>query len=211
MTNTNASHKTPPAPVFTQVRQIGIVVRDLETAIWHYSNDYGIGPWQRHERLTPENAADVRIHGQPAPLWNVAAASAMVGDVMWELIEPRDEKSIFADFLAKTGGGVHHLAVTTPNFDAAVAASEQGGEALALSGTFSGIRVAYLPTDRDLGVILEIFAEVARQPIGAGRGLAVCTGTAGIAQTRRARSQGGAPRYWKRTGHPTSHLTPRNG
>jgi hypothetical protein len=26
-----------------------------------------------------------------------------------------------------------------------------------LSGTFSGIRVAYLPTDRDLGVLLEVF------------------------------------------------------
>lgn len=30
---------TPPAPVFTQVRQIGIVVRDLEAAIGHYVND----------------------------------------------------------------------------------------------------------------------------------------------------------------------------
>jgi hypothetical protein len=27
-----------------------------------------------------------------------------------------------------------------------------------LSGTFSGAKVAYLPTDRDLGVIIEVFS-----------------------------------------------------
>jgi methylmalonyl-CoA/ethylmalonyl-CoA epimerase len=62
--------------------------------------------------------------------------------------------------------GVHHLVVATPNFDAAVAAPAKRGHDLVLSGTFSGIRVAYLPTDRDLGVIFEIFSgmpDVARE------------------------------------------------
>lgn len=144
-------------PIFTQIMQIGIVVRDLDTTIKHYVDDCGIGPWQRHAELTPENAKDVRIDGQPAPLWRVAAASTMVGQVMWELIEPRDDDSIFARFLAEKGEGVHHIAVATPNFAEAVAASAKRGHAPALSGTFSGIEVAYLPTDRDLGVLLEIF------------------------------------------------------
>jgi len=144
-------------PVFTQVMQIGIVVRDLDAAIQQYVDEYGIGPWQRHEELTPENARDVRVYGQPAAVWRVAAASTMVGQVMWELIEPLDDESIFARFLAEKGGGVHHIAVTTPNFDEALTAPAQRGHDLVLSGTFSGVRVAYLPTDRDLGVILEIF------------------------------------------------------
>ena len=144
-------------PVFTQTMQIGIVVRDLEATIQHYVDEYGIGPWQRHEELTPDNAKDVRIYGQPAALWRVAAASAMVGQVMWELIEPLDDESIFARFLAEKGEGVHHIAVATPNFDEAVTAQAERGDELALSGTFSGIRIAYLPTDRDLGVLLEIF------------------------------------------------------
>jgi methylmalonyl-CoA/ethylmalonyl-CoA epimerase len=144
-------------PVFTQIMQIGIVVRDLDATIKKYVDEYGIGPWQRHEELTPDNARDVRIYGQPATLWRVAAATAMVGQVMWELIEPLDDESIFAQFLAEKGRGVHHIAVATPNFDEAVAAPAKRGHDLVLSGTFSGIRVAYLPTDRDLGVILEIF------------------------------------------------------
>ena len=143
-------------PVFTQIMQIGIVVRDLDATIQQYVDEYGIGPWERHNELTSDNAKDLRIYGQPVALWRVAA-TARVGQVMWELIAPLDDESIFARFLAEKGGGVQHIAVATPNFDEAVAAPAQGGHDLVLGGTFSGIRVAYLPTDRDLGVILEIF------------------------------------------------------
>ena len=81
----------------------------------------------------------------------------MVGQVMWELIEPLDDESVFARFLAEKGGGVHHIAVATPNFDGAVAAQAKRGHDLVLSRTFGGARVAFLPTDRDLGVLLEVF------------------------------------------------------
>lgn len=144
--------------VFTETMQIGIVVRDLDATVRRYVEDYGIGPWQRHEELTPENATDLRIHGQPVAPWRVAAASAMVGRVMWELIEPLDDESIFACFLAEKGEGVHHIAVATPRFDEAVAEQAERGNTLVVSGTFSGIDVAFLPTDRGLGVILEIFS-----------------------------------------------------
>jgi len=43
-------------------------------------------------------------------------------------------------------------------FDDAVAAQAKRGNNLVLSGTFSGANVAYLRTDRDLGVIIEIFS-----------------------------------------------------
>ena len=145
-------------PVFTQIMQIGIVVRDLDATIQKYVDEYGIGPWERHDELTPDNARDLRVYGQPVALWRVAAASAMVGQVMWELIEPLDDESIFARFLAEKGEGVHHIAVATPRFDEAVAVPAERGNPLVLSGAFSGIDVAYLPTDRDLGVILEIFS-----------------------------------------------------
>jgi len=65
---------------------------------------------------------------------------------------------VYARFLAERGEGVHHIAVATPRFDDAVAAQAERGKKLVLSGTFSGAKVAYLPTERDLGVILEIFS-----------------------------------------------------
>jgi methylmalonyl-CoA/ethylmalonyl-CoA epimerase len=82
-------------------------------------------------------------------------AVATVGQVMWELIEPLDEEGIYARFLAEKGEGIHHVAVTTPNFDETVAQAERENNVI-LSGEFSGVDVAYLNTQRDLGVTIEI-------------------------------------------------------
>jgi methylmalonyl-CoA/ethylmalonyl-CoA epimerase len=92
----------------------------------------------------------MREYGQPAVRsWRLAVT--MVGHVMWELIEPLDDQSVYARFLAEKGEGVHHIAVATPNFDETVAAQVERGNDLLLSREFSGMRVAYLATDRDLG------------------------------------------------------------
>jgi methylmalonyl-CoA/ethylmalonyl-CoA epimerase len=84
-------------------------------------------------------------------------ASTMVGQVQWELIQPLDEESIYARFLAEKGEGVHHVAVTAPRFDDLVASEAKQGRELPLSGTFGGWRVAYLGTERSLGVMTEIY------------------------------------------------------
>ncbi|HEX5851080.1 MAG TPA: VOC family protein [Rubrobacter sp.] len=147
--------------VFTETMQIGIVVRDLDATLRNYVDDFGIGPWQVHE-FDPESAEDMREQGQPVEPSGRGAvtrfATTMIGGVMWELIEPLDEDSIWARFLAEKGEGVHHIAVATPSFKGAVAEQTERGNDLVLSGTFSGIDLAYLPTGRDLGVITEIFS-----------------------------------------------------
>lgn len=147
--------------VFTETMQIGIVVRDLDATIRRYVDDYGIDPWDFGEFDPGRTAEDMRIDGKPVDHASSGAvtrfATAMVGGVMWEVIQPLDEKSIWALFLAEKGEGVHHIAVATPNFDGALAAEARRSRDLVLSGTFSGIRLAYLPTGHDLGTIIEIF------------------------------------------------------
>lgn len=151
------------AAVFTETMQIAIVVRDLDATLRRYVDDFGIGPWQIHE-FNAGDAEDLRVYGQPVERSQRSAtpitrfATTMVGQVMWELIEPLDQESIFARFLAEKGEGVHHIAVATPRFDDVVAEQAERGNNLVLSGTFSGAKLAYLPTDRDLGMIIEIFS-----------------------------------------------------
>jgi methylmalonyl-CoA/ethylmalonyl-CoA epimerase len=141
-----------PEAAFTETVQIGIVVRDLDAAVRRYVDEYGIGPWEFH-KFSSENASDLQEYGEPVERsWRLAVT--MVGHVMWELIEPLNDESIYARFLAEKGEGVHHIAVATPRFDELVAAQERRGNKLPLSGT----KVAYLPTERDLGVILEIYS-----------------------------------------------------
>jgi methylmalonyl-CoA/ethylmalonyl-CoA epimerase len=141
---------------FTETMQIGIVVRDLEGTMQRYVDDYGVGPWEIVE-FDAENANDLHEYGQPVERsWRLA--TTMIGGVQWELIEPLDDESVYARFLAEKGEGVHHVAVASPKFDELVSAQSEKGNELVLNGTFSGYRVAYLATDGDLGVIAEIFS-----------------------------------------------------
>jgi methylmalonyl-CoA/ethylmalonyl-CoA epimerase len=140
--------------LFTETLQVGIVVRDLDATLRRYVDEYGIGPWEIHE-FKAGAGNRLEENGEPVErAWRLAVT--MIGTVMWELIEPLDDTSIYARFLAEKGEGVHHIAVGTPNFDGTVAAQARRGGSLALSGEFGGIKVAYLPTDRELGTIIEI-------------------------------------------------------
>lgn len=142
-------------PVFTETMQIGIVVRDLDATVRRYVDDYGIGPWE-FMQIDAGEANNYREYGHPVER-STRAAFAMVGQVMWELIEPLNEDGIYARFLAEKGEGIHHVAVATPNFDETVAQAERGNNVM-LSGEFSGVNVAFLGTERDLGVVLEVFS-----------------------------------------------------
>jgi hypothetical protein len=153
---TETAYHPTREPVITETMQIGIIVRDLDATMRRYAEDYGIGPWQIFE-VTPENAPDLRHDGQPLK-GSARSAVAMVGSVMWELTEPLDDKTLFARFLAEKGEGVHHIAVATPKYHDVIAEQTRRGVTFPLSGSFTGVDVAYLPTGRDLGVILEIFS-----------------------------------------------------
>ena len=152
------SQNNPPA--FSKTMQIGIVVPDVEAAVRTYRDVYGIGGWQVME-VDSENTADVRLHGRPVE-WRSKIAVTIVGSVMWELIQPVDEEDLFGRFLAERGGvgGVHHIAVATPDYQRVVSEQSERGKGPILSGTFSGVEVQYLDTERELGVILEVFSHL---------------------------------------------------
>jgi methylmalonyl-CoA/ethylmalonyl-CoA epimerase len=149
-----------PKPAFTETMQIGIVVPDLDAAMQRFTDDYGIGPWEVYQ-FKPGDIKEWYEHGQRVPPSKTRFAAAKVGKVQWELIQPLDDIGIFAQFLAEKGGGVHHIAVAAADYDQTLAAEKKRGNELVmnceLSGPFSGIKVAYLGTQTDLGVILEVF------------------------------------------------------
>jgi hypothetical protein len=145
-----------PSPVFTDTIQIAIVVPDLDVAMRTYVHDYGIGPWEIYG-FDAENVADMREDGEAVERsWRLAIA--YVGQVQWELIEPLDEESVYARFLAERGGGLHHVGVAVPSFDETVAEQAERGNGVLLGGEYKGIRFAYLDTVRDLGFVTEIFS-----------------------------------------------------
>ncbi len=142
-------------PVFTETKQICVVVRDLDETMRRYVDDYGIGPWEIYE-FGPETLTESRKDGRPSDAaWRLAVT--MVGSVQWELIQPLDDSSSYAEFLAAKGEGVHHVAVGAPSFEHAVDVAAGHGRRVLQDGVYEGATFAYLSTDEDLGVITEVF------------------------------------------------------
>ena len=79
---------------------------------------------------------------------------------MWELIQPVDDGSTYAEFLAEHGEGVHHVGMAGTAFDGTLAEFDAEGRTPLLSGRYRGVDFAYLPTAADLGVTTEIFSAV---------------------------------------------------
>ena len=142
-------------PVFTETKQISLVVRDLESAMRTYVHEYGIGPWEIYE-FNPDTVKDMVRDGEPAE-YAFRIAVTMVGSVQWELIEPLDDRSMYAEFLATKGEGVHHVAVGVPSYGEALDTLKGKGRRVLQGGVYNGVTFCYLSTDEDLGVVTEIF------------------------------------------------------
>ena len=143
-------------PLFTETLQISVVVRDLDAAMATYVREYGIGPWAIYE-FNPDNVSGMHEGGEPvARRWRLALAQ--VGQVQWELVQPLDDDSVYARFLAANGPGVHHVGVGVRSYEGTISELAERGHEVLLGGEYNGVNFAYLSTDRDLGVITEIFS-----------------------------------------------------
>ncbi len=114
---------------------IGHVVRDRDATMKSWSSLLGI-EWRR----TAESGA-----------LNLAWGS--MGGTEVELLQPTDDKSLWAVFLKEHGEGLHHVCCRVADVDAAVANLEaEGGEKMmGIPGT-----MAYVDIKGPGGVILEL-------------------------------------------------------
>lgn len=100
--------------------QLAWVVHDLDAAEREHGAEHG-ARWTRLPGIHfgPEHT---RLHGEPADF--VADISlAYVGDLQLELIRPVSGRSLYTEFLAEHGPGLHHGCWESDDLDATVAAS----------------------------------------------------------------------------------------
>ena len=91
------------------IYQIGIVVKDIKKAVERYWTTLGVGPWRIH-RTRPSILREVIVRGKPAVI-SMRVAFAQSGPVQVELIEPLEGPSIYKEFIAEKGEGLHHIPV----------------------------------------------------------------------------------------------------
>jgi hypothetical protein len=92
--------------LFGPMRQVGIVVRDIDKAMRHWIDVCGIGPWFVAEKL-PLTGFWYKEESYPDTHLTIALANS--GEVQLELIEQRDDTpSMYRDFLAAGREGPQH-------------------------------------------------------------------------------------------------------
>jgi len=110
------SNQSSPAKIkCTGINQIGIVVKDVEEVAWNYWNILGIGPWTIFNWEAPL-VYNRTYQGKPAGS-RERIALTQVGNVQLELLQPVEGPSIYADWIAEHGEGLHHLNFQVENVD----------------------------------------------------------------------------------------------
>ena len=147
----------PRQPVFTDVLQIGIICKDLESTLKAYTEKYGIGPWNRY-RFDKDTVGDMKRLGKNVN-YAMDLALGQIGNVQWELIQPLDDKSDYAIFLKEHGEGIHHVALATADkYGDAVKFCEKNGIDQVQYGYWNhNFRYDYRDTRDDMKCIVELY------------------------------------------------------
>jgi methylmalonyl-CoA/ethylmalonyl-CoA epimerase len=90
---------------FSRVHHVAVVVRDIEAALAFYRDTLG---------LTVELVLPIESD-------RVVIGFLAVGETKIELVQPTDDTTGVARFLASKGEGFHHVCVETPDVDATLA------------------------------------------------------------------------------------------
>jgi catechol 2,3-dioxygenase-like lactoylglutathione lyase family enzyme len=145
------------------VGQVGILVRDLERAIAAYARVWPA----RFAVYTygPHTLTTLAYRGAPGAFSMRIALSDTTPQI--ELIEARDGPSLYHEWLAEHGEGLHHVAVYVDSLDDAVAVMARAGHGVLQEGRGFGVDgdggFAYFDTIDALDIVLEAIERPARR------------------------------------------------
>ena len=149
---------------FGRIAQIGIVVRDLDRGVAAYSELLGLTDWKGYTS-GPGLLRDMTYRGAEGTYSMRIALSG--ADPVVELVEPVDGPSIYEEWLAEHGEGLHHVGVEVPSIGEAVDRARAAGYEVLQSGRGYGLDgdggFAYLDTFDDIRIIVELLEFPARR------------------------------------------------
>ena len=146
-----------PHHVLGKVDEICIVTADLECTASGLMQ-VGIGPWKCME-INPRNTSEQTYRGEAVP-FTIGVAFAEVGGVIFELMQPMDEHSIFAEHLREKGEGLHHISFNMNNmpWEDRIETFKQRGFACVQSGRWlGGVRFAFFDTEAATAMSFETY------------------------------------------------------
>lgn len=143
---------------FSSVRQIGIVVDDLEATIALYTEQFGCTEWSRFQILPEDlDKCPQIIRGEPRTV-GFKGAKTMIGAVEFEFFESLVGETIYKEYIETQprNKGIQHIAFNTEDFRAAAEYLSQKYAPLQLGVTPTGMKVMLFDSYDDLGYSVEI-------------------------------------------------------
>lgn len=126
------------------ITQIAWVTADIEATQNFLSTGFGAGAWTRMNdiRFAPE---DCTLRGEPAD-FTIHVSLTYVGDLQLEVIQPVSGDSIYSEFLAANGPGLHHVCFDVHDIEIALGRAADMGLDVHQAGSMMGgeIKFAYL-------------------------------------------------------------------
>lgn len=149
---------------FTQMLQIGIIVRDVKKAVENYE-ELGIGPWKMEDIANDtEPFTDLKFDGKEITPKGIVLKGAFLQryGMEIELLEPVAE-SAYKEWLDEKGPGLHHIAFTTSKPYETVLRDykEKTGKEPWVRGTaiHGEMDYSYLDYREELGMIVECYSK----------------------------------------------------
>jgi methylmalonyl-CoA/ethylmalonyl-CoA epimerase len=137
--------------------QICIIVDDAEQYADNYRRILGYNVPDEYQITHLHDHTQALYFGKPLNA-RAKITSFLMGSVAFEILEPLDEGSVWADYLKKHGTGIHHVAFHVLRSAPATAHWVDKGYTVTQQGMFTGRTgmYTYLDTDKDLGITIEL-------------------------------------------------------
>ena len=154
-----------PCDLFSNLVQIGVVVRDLDKTVDSLATMLGVGPF-RTIAFPPDDRPDIqrsrKYRGREGG-FKARIAFTSLGPLELEIIQPLEGESVWSEFLENHGEGLHHIRfnvedmgpVITHMVGLGVSPSQEGG------GLRPGTSFAYFDTESKVGFTIEVLKAVA--------------------------------------------------
>jgi hypothetical protein len=129
------------------------VVQDIHSAVRHWLETAGVGPFYVSPKLT---CPDFRYRGQPQTLM-LTGAFAQAGSVQIELVQQHnDAPSAYSELQAMGPAGFHHLARFSDDYEAELESCRRNDQRPAMEGLYGDVRFFYVDARSTVGCFLEI-------------------------------------------------------
>ena len=140
--------------IFGPMRQVGILVQDIEAAMAHWVSVCGIGPWFHVDRLSLDAFT---YRGRRYDGLHLSLAFANSGEIQLELMQQRcTTPSIYRDFLAAGHEGMQHWSSWPDDYDHAYQDALTRGFHVVQEGRGPRGRMCYLDQEGHPGTVIEL-------------------------------------------------------